>query len=64
MTPAEVIERATRRSAQFLGIDESVGTIERGKVADLVLLDADPLLDIRNIRRISAVVLRGELYDR
>jgi hypothetical protein len=64
MTPADVIERATRRSAQFLGIDESVGTIARGKVADLVLLDADPLLDIRNTRRISAVVLRGELYDR
>lgn len=64
MTAAEAIERATRRSARFLGIDDSVGTIERGKVADLVLLDADPLLDIRNIRRISAVVLRGELYDR
>lgn len=64
MTPADVIERATRRSARFLGIDNSVGTIERGKIADLVLLDADPLLDIRNSRRIAAVVLRGQLYDR
>lgn len=48
MTPAEVIERATRRSARFLRISDSVGTVERGKVADLVLLEADPLEDIRN----------------
>jgi len=64
MTPAEVIERATRRSARFLRIADSVGTVERGKVADLVLLDANPLEDIRNSRRITAVVLRGTLYDR
>ncbi len=63
MTPAEVIERATSRSARFLRIADSVGTIERGKVADLVLLDANPLQDIRNTRRIAAVVLRGALYD-
>ncbi|MFN2511618.1 MAG: amidohydrolase family protein [Pyrinomonadaceae bacterium] len=63
MTPAEVIERATRRSARFLRIADSVGTIERGKVADLVLLEANPLEDIRNTRRITAVVLRGTLYD-
>ena len=63
MTPAEVIERATSRSAKFLRIADSVGTIERGKVADLVLLEANPLEDIRNTRRIAAVVLRGALYD-
>ena len=64
MTPAQVIERATRRSARFMRLGDSVGTVERGKVADLVLLDADPLQDIRNTRRIAAVVLRGALYDR
>ena len=64
MTPAEVIERATRRSAEFLRIADSVGTVERGKVADLVLLEADPLQDIRHTRRIAAVVLRGTLYDK
>jgi imidazolonepropionase-like amidohydrolase len=63
MTPAEAIERATRRSARFLRIGDSVGTIERGKIADLVLIDGDPLIDITNTRRISAVVLRGEYYD-
>lgn len=64
MTPAEAIERATRRSARFLRIGDSVGTVERGKIADLLLIDADPLVDITNIRRISAVILRGQYYDR
>ena len=63
MTPADVLERATSRSARFLRIADSVGTIERGKVADLVLLDANPLQDIRNTKRIAAVVVRGTLYD-
>ena len=63
MTPGEALERATSRSARFLGIGDSVGTVERGKVADLVLLDANPLADIRNTRRIAAVVVRGSLFD-
>ena len=63
MTPAEVIERATSRSSRFLKISDSVGTVERGKVADLVLLEANPLDDIRNTRRIAAVILRGTLHD-
>lgn len=64
MTPAEAIERATRRSAKFLRIGDSVGTVERGKIADLVLIDGNPLLDITNTRRILAVILRGQYYDR
>lgn len=63
MSPAEVLERATRRSAKFLNISDETGTIERGKVADLVLLDANPLEYIRNTRHIAAVVLRGTVYD-
>ena len=63
MTPAEVLERATIRPARFLRISDSVGSVEPGKVADLVLLDADPLQDIRNTRRIAAVVVRGTVYD-
>jgi imidazolonepropionase-like amidohydrolase len=64
MTPAEAIERATRRSAKWLGVDGETGTVEQGKVADLMLLDANPLSDIRNTRRIAAVFLRGTFYDR
>lgn len=64
MTPAEAIERATRRSAKWLGIEGDTGTVEQGKIADLMLLDANPLDDIRNTRRIAAVFLRGAFYDR
>jgi imidazolonepropionase-like amidohydrolase len=64
MTPAEAIERATRRPAKWLGIDGDTGTVEQGKIADLMLLDANPLEDIRNTRRIAAVFLRGTFYDR
>ncbi|HEU4996961.1 MAG TPA: amidohydrolase family protein [Gemmatimonadaceae bacterium] len=64
MTPMEALESATRKPAEWLGMADSVGTIARGRVADLVLLDADPLVDIGNTRRIAAVLLRGTLYQR
>lgn len=59
MTPSEALVRATRKPAEFLGLADSVGTVEEGKVADLVLLEGDPRRDIRNTRRIAAVLLRG-----
>lgn len=64
MSPMQALESATRKPAEWLRIADSVGTIERGKVADLILLDADPLSDIANTRRIAAVVLRGKLFRR
>jgi hypothetical protein len=64
MSPTEALESATRKPAEWLGMADSVGTIATGKVADLVLLDADPLADIKNTQRISAVVLRGKLFRR
>lgn len=64
MTPAEVLERATRMPAEFLGIADSVGTIAEGMVADFLLLNADPLADVANFRQIFAVILRGELWER
>lgn len=64
MPPMEALARATREPAEWLGLADSVGTIERGKVADLVLLEANPLEDITNTRRIAAVVLRGRLLQR
>ena len=64
MTPLEALVSATRSAAEFSGMLDSLGTIERGKLADVVLLDADPLADIHNVGRIDAVIARGELYDR
>ena len=63
MTPMQVIVAATRNSAEFLRIADA-GTLEAGKSADFIVLDANPLDDITNTRRISAVVLRGETVDR
>jgi imidazolonepropionase-like amidohydrolase len=64
MSPLEALAAATRLPAEWLGLADSVGTIEPGKVADLVLLDADPRADIANSRQIAAVVLRGQLFSR
>ena len=64
MKPTESLDRATRRSARFLGLADSIGTIERGKIADLVLLDASPLAEISNTRKIAAVIMGGRLFDR
>jgi imidazolonepropionase-like amidohydrolase len=59
MTPAQVIVSATRNGAEFLRIPNT-GTIENGKIADLLVLDANPLVDITNTRKISAVYLAGQ----
>ena len=58
-TPLEALQAATRNPALFLGEENAEGTVETGKVANLVLLEADPLKDIRNTQRIAAVVLNG-----
>jgi imidazolonepropionase-like amidohydrolase len=64
LTPMEELQAATRNPARFLGLLDSLGTIERGKITDLVLLDANPLLDIRHMQKINAVVVNGRLLDR
>jgi imidazolonepropionase-like amidohydrolase len=63
-SPAEALATATVNPAVYLGRANDLGTIEAGKLADLVLLDANPLTDIRNTRRISAVVQDGHYLAR
>jgi imidazolonepropionase-like amidohydrolase len=63
MTPAEALRTATLAPARFLNATDSLGTIEKGKLADLVLLDGNPLANINNTRRISAVVVNGRYFD-
>ena len=63
MSPADVIVAATRGSAALIGLSD-VGTVAAGRSADFIVLDANPLEDITNTRRISAVYLRGAALDR
>jgi len=63
LTTAEALRAATSSPARFFGAD-SLGEIAPGKVADLVLLDGDPLADIRNVSRIRAVISAGRVYER
>jgi imidazolonepropionase-like amidohydrolase/ketosteroid isomerase-like protein len=64
LTPLEAITAATRNGAQVLGISKTLGTIAPGKIADLVILSADPSKDIRNTTRIVYVVKGGKLHKR
>jgi len=64
LPPLAILQAATLSAARFMKMDSRRGTIAEGRVADLVLLDADPLADIGNIRRIRAVMRAGRLFDR
>ncbi|MBA3891960.1 MAG: amidohydrolase family protein, partial [Gemmatimonadaceae bacterium] len=64
LSPLQALQAATLNSARYVGATDAMGTVAPGELADLVLLDADPLVDIRNTRRIHAVVLNGRLLDR
>jgi imidazolonepropionase-like amidohydrolase len=64
LTTLEALQSATINPATYLGTDQSFGTIATGKAADFLLLDANPIDDIRNTKRIAAVIIRGRLIDR
>ena len=64
MTPLAALQTATINPARYLGRETTLGTVAAGRLADLVLLDANPLDDIGNVRRIHAVVTAGRFLDR
>jgi imidazolonepropionase-like amidohydrolase len=63
LTPMLALQTATSRPAEFLGEFASLGTVEVGKTANLILVDGNPLDDIHNTARISAVVLHGRIVS-
>lgn len=64
MTPMDVIVAASRKAAEYLGQEKDLGTVEAGKIADLLILSGNPLEDIRNSRTIEQVIYAGRLIDR
>jgi len=63
MTPVEALAAGTIESARSLGMDADIGSLQAGKLADLLVLDADPSADIRNSDKVHRVMLNGRLYD-
>lgn len=64
MTPREALYSATIAPVKFLGMSDSLGTISKGKLADLVLLNANPLEDIKNTTKVSTVIANGKIYGK
>jgi imidazolonepropionase-like amidohydrolase len=64
LTPLEAVQSATLNPAKLIGGTDSLGTVAEGKLADLVLLDDNPVADIRNILKVRAVVANGRYFDR
>jgi imidazolonepropionase-like amidohydrolase len=63
LTPAQAIKTATITPATVMSLDKTTGSIEVGKQADLVIIDGDPLSNIRDIRKVSVVIKEGRIYD-
>ncbi len=63
-TPLEALQTATLNPARFFRMEDQLGTIEKGKLADLVFLDANPLKDIRNTQKVTGVILNGTYFSK
>ena len=63
-TPLEALQTATLNPARFFQMEDQFGTIDKGKYADLVFLDANPLDDIRNTQKVAAVILNGRYFSK
>ena len=64
LTPLEILQMATTNPAEFLGRQATMGSVDEGKLANLVLLDANPIADVANLDKISAVVLKGKYLSK
>jgi imidazolonepropionase-like amidohydrolase len=63
MTPLEALRAATLSGARYLGLDSEIGSIEAGKLADFIVLNADPLTDIHNSTNIAFTVKNGAIWE-
>ena len=63
LSPMEALVAATRGSAEWAGVSDRVGTLEAGKLADMIILEEDPLVNIRNTRKIAKVILGGRVVE-
>src|SRR4029079_16674736 len=63
MTPLEAIRSATLNGAKYLGMEKEIGSLEPGKLADLIVLDANPLENIRNSESVRYTVVNGRVFD-
>jgi imidazolonepropionase-like amidohydrolase len=63
LTPFQALQTATVNPARLLAADADIGTLQAGKLADLVIVDGDPLVDIKAARRVRTVIKNGEVYE-
>src|SRR5438270_13414118 len=61
--PIHIIQSATKLTAEAMRVADRIGTVEPGKIADIIIVDADPLADIANLRKVSAVVFDGKQVE-
>ncbi len=63
MTPLQALRAATLNGARYLGLDKDIGSLEAGKLADLVVLESNPLLNIRDTERVRYTMINGRLFE-